>query len=79
MINGYFTSIATVVVSVLLSAAAALYSQGYQAATVNALVTKVNSLSDVVPLISSLETHLKDIDRRIGRLEDKLDDALKKN
>lgn len=65
-----------VIVSVSLSLGAAVYSNGYQDATVATMEKRVDKLSGTPERLSAIETTLKDINRRLARMEDRIDLAL---
>ena len=79
MINGWLVPLAGVIVSVLLSAATATFGYGYMSATVNGLADKVSDMSHVSATITAVNQHLLDIDRRLNRIDGRLDIALQED
>jgi len=77
MANGSLLTISgAVVVSVSLSLGAAVYSNGYQDATVATLEKRVDKMDGTPERLSTIEAVLKEISRRLARMEDRIDIAL---
>lgn len=78
--NGSIVTIASAIgASVVLSVAAAIYSSGYEDAKVEAIEAKVVKLEDTPEQLSGIKAVLKEINRRLNRIDTRLDRALGEN